>query len=310
MENLATTPPLASVSYAFLICAATLPLVEFAARRWHLFKIPGPLDLHSEPTPRLGGVSILLGLLVPLAISPTFLFREYRAFFAALLIVWLAGLADDVRRLLPLLRIVLQAVASVVVWWAGWRFPLGGGWVCTLFVTVFFVVLLINAMNMLDGADGLAGGVCLVIAFGFLLCFLHIGNSRGVTLAAALLGACLGFLLFNFPPAKIFMGDAGSHTLGFYIAFLSLEYYHRLPTPGFHWLVPVVFAAVPVLDLHFAVLRRLSKRTSPFTGDRQHFYDLLLQRGWSPRQVFFICALGTALLISLGWLLCRRDHAA
>ena len=295
---------------SFAACAIVLPLVLFVARRWHLYVVAVPLDIHTQSIPRLGGVGILVGLLASLALSPAFRFRENLALLVALLVVWLTGLIDDLRHFRSGVRLLFQTSAALLLWWAGWQLPVPGPAVFSLFLTSFYVVLLINAFNMLDGADGLAGGVSGVIAMGFLLWFAGNANSLGAAVAAALLGGCLGFLLFNFPPAKIFMGDSGSLTLGFLIAFLSLEFYRRQPVPGLHWLVPLLFTALPILDLVFAVLRRLSKGLSPFTGDRQHFYDLLLQHGCSSRQVFFISSLGTAILVWLGWLFGRQELSA
>ena len=304
------TSPWTAATAGFLVCAATLPLVLLVARRWRLYQAAGPLDLHSRSIPRLGGIGILLGLLFALAVSPAFLFRENLALLVALVVVWLSGLTDDLRRLPPGLRFLPQTASGVLLWWAGWQLSVPGPAVLRLLLTLFYVVLLINAFNMLDGADGLAGGVSAVIALGFLLWFAGSANTLGAAVAAALLGSCLGFLLYNFPPAKIFMGDSGSNALGFLIAFLSLEFYRRQPDPGLHWLLPLLFAALPILDLLFAVLRRLSRGHSPFAGDRQHFYDLLLQRGWSPRRVFFVTSIGTSVLVFLGWLLGRQDLSA
>ena len=299
LSDLITSPWSLAVA-SFLACAAALPLVLFFSRRSHFNAAPGPLDIHTRPISRLAGVGILLGLLLALAISPIFHFRDHLAFLVALLLVWLTGLADDLRRLPPLLRFLLQTASAILLWWAGWRFPVPA--LASLLLTWFFVVLFINAFNMLDGADGLAAAVSAVISLGFLLWFVSTADFLGAAVAAALLGACVGFLLFNFPPAKIFMGDSGSYTLGFLIAFLSLEFYRYQPAPGLHWLLPLLLAALPLLDLFFAVLRRLANGLSPFTGDRRHFYDLLLQRGWSPRRVCAISSLGTAVLVLLGWL--------
>jgi len=232
----------------FFACASTLPLVLFAARRWHLSHAAGPLDIHFRPIPRLGGIGILVGLLASLASSPAFRVRENLGLLAALAVVWLTGLTDDLRRLPPILRFLLQTSAALLLWWAGGQLPVPGPSIFSLPVTIFFVVLLINALNMLDGSDGLAAGVSAVIALGFMLWFAATTNSRGAAVAASLLCTCLGFLLFNFPPAKIFMGDSGSYVLGLLVAFLSLEFYRHRPSPGLHWLLPLFFVALPILD--------------------------------------------------------------
>jgi len=296
-------------SVGFFACAATLPFVLLVARRWQLIRAAGSLDIHSRPVPRLGGVGILAGLLAVFVSHPSFQFEAHLALLGATLTIWLTGLTDDLWRLHPGLRLILQTASSATLWFAGWQLPVPGPFFLNLFFTALFIVLLINAFNMLDGSDGLAAGVSTIIALGFLVWFAATSNSFGAAIAASLFGSCLGFLLFNFPPARIFMGDSGSYTLGFVFALLSLEFLRLQPGLGFHWFLPFLFSAFPVLDLLYAVFRRLLARTSPLEGDRGHFYDLLLQRGWSPRRVFFVSSLGTAILVSLGWLLGRWEAA-
>jgi UDP-GlcNAc:undecaprenyl-phosphate GlcNAc-1-phosphate transferase len=131
----------------------------------------------------------------------------------------------------------------------------------------------------------------------------------GAVGAWSLLGASLGFLAFNFPPAEIFLGDSGSTVLGFSLAFLALDSCRAGASANSLPLFPVIFAAVPLLDAAFAVLRRLRNYGSPLAGDRRHFYDLLLARGWSPRRVSFICYSITAALVAAGWLSVRGGFA-
>src|SRR5262249_36507533 len=131
--------------------------------------------------------------------------------------------------------------------------------------------------------------------------------SAGGAVSWSLLGACLGFLAYNFPPARIFMGDSGSTVLGVLIAFLSLDFYRVHHHLGSHWLLPLVFAALPLMDFFLAVIRRLRKRVSPFSGDRGHFYDLLLDRGWSSMHVALGAYAVTGGLLVVGWLCIHPD---
>jgi UDP-GlcNAc:undecaprenyl-phosphate/decaprenyl-phosphate GlcNAc-1-phosphate transferase len=160
------------------------------------------------------------------------------------------------------------------------------------------------AFNFLDGADGLAAGVTGVIALAYII---FPGTALGVVgyaVAWSLLAACCGFLLFNFPPAKIFMGDSGSEVLGFSVAFLGLDFITaKAPNAAATALLfPLLVAALPLADAFFAILRRLDSGRSPLLGDRRHFYDLLLERGWPARRVAIACYLLTALLAGLAWL--------
>jgi UDP-GlcNAc:undecaprenyl-phosphate/decaprenyl-phosphate GlcNAc-1-phosphate transferase len=156
------------------------------------------------------------------------------------------------------------------------------------------------ALSFLDGADGLTAGVTGIIALGYLIFAGTVLGVVGHALAFSLLGACLGFLLFNFPPAKIFMGDSGGEVLGFSVAFRSLDF---ITTKGATAAVPslmfpILAAALPLFDALLAILRRVESGRSPFDGDRRHFYDLLLSAGWSPRRVALSYLL-TALLAGL-----------
>lgn len=294
-----------SSTAALVVCAVALPSVRAAAIRWRLFDDFGPLKIHRRPISRLGGFGILLGVLAGLAFSSMDLASELVWPFLALFLVWFTGLWDDLRGLSPLVRLLVQFAAGLLLWFGGWGlvFP-GGPWLGAL-LTCLFVSAFVNALNWLDGTDGLAAGVVAVVMVGFIGVGQEAGSVAGI-LSASVLGSVLGFLLFNFPPARIFMGESGSNTLGFLLAFLSLDYYRSTGAPDLQLLVPLAFAALPLGDAAVAILRRLRARRSPFHGDRQHFYDVLLQRGWTPRRVALSCYGVTATLVLAGWLIHYR----
>ena len=160
------------------------------------------------------------------------------------------------------------------------------------------------AFNFLDGTDGLAAGVTATIASAYLLFPGAALGALGYALAWSLLGASAAFLLFNFPPAKIFMGDSGSSTLGFCVAFLGLDFVaaKSVNAAATALIFPLLVAALPLADALLAILRRLKSGRSPFQGDRRHFYDLLLAAGWTTRRVAITGYLLTALLAGLAWL--------
>jgi len=165
-----------------------------------------------------------------------------------------------------------------------------------LIAVAIFVVVVVNAFNFLDGADGIAASVAATIAIIYAVHPAAHSSPFGAGVATGLLGACAGFLLFNTPPARIFMGDSGSTVLGFAIAFLSLDFYRGNPhTPAFV-AFPAVVAGLPILDALFAVLRRVRNHASPLFGDRAHFYDLLLARGLRPWRVILASVAVTASL--------------
>jgi UDP-GlcNAc:undecaprenyl-phosphate GlcNAc-1-phosphate transferase len=290
---------------ALLICVGTLPFVCHFAKVWRLHDLPGELKIHTVPTPRLGGVAMGLALLAGLSVGGTGLFTPALGIFLALLLLWVTSLIDDLRGLSPSIRLLVHLAAGLLVSQTPWALSLFNNHFLDSIATCFFVMSFVNAFNFFDGADGLAAGVAATVSLGYVVLYSARGASVGDAIAWSLLGACLGFLLFNFPPAKIFMGDSGSTTIGFLLAFLGLDFYRVHHALGTHLLLPLVFAGLPLLDLFLAVFRRLRNGASPFAGDRQHFYDLLREQGWSARTVAMGSYVATALLIVLG-LICER----
>lgn len=284
---------------AFLSCEVTLPPIRALAIRFGACDPLGPLKIHTKPIPRMGGVAMLAGLLAGFAVGYRwFGLRFATGLWLGLAIIFAVGLIDDLLEISPGLRLLAQAVAAAAVCWDGTRsisvhLPALG-----FVIECIFVIAFINAFNFLDGADGIAAGTSATLAMGFVL----VGKTNAVVLtAAALLGSCLGFLVFNFPPASIFMGDCGSTTLGLLVAFLSLQFCRSLPAVDYRYIVPLLFAAVPLLDMVYAVMRRVGGKTSVTQGDRRHCFDLLLRRGWPPRTVGLCCFCATAVTVSLGW---------
>ena len=292
---------LLSGSAAFLACVVCVPLVGALATRLRLYDPVGPLKIHTKPLPRVGGVAILTGLLSGFGVA--YLISGVKAeigFCVALAALFLVGLIDDLRGISPWIRLIAQTVsAAFFLWWPSGSFAGLGMPVLSFVSECLFIVVLVNAFNFLDGADGIVAGVVPIIALGFILVA---RNNSDALVAVLLLGSCLGFLIFNFPPAKIFMGDNGSTTLGFVIAFLSLSFYRSLPITDSGQLIPLLFAAVPLLDMSFAVLRRLRSGMPITEGDRRHCYDLLLRRGWPARTVAICCYAAAAVTVALGWI--------
>lgn len=285
---------------SFLTTSLSLPLVLWLANRNHWFDDNGPLKIHTRPIPRLGGISIALGLSCVLFIGRDNPHASRWPVVATFFIVWATGLLDDLVNLPAIARLAVQLGAGTVLGLAGWRFGLTGSPIADIAATSILVAAFINAFNLLDGADGVAGGVALTVAIGYACLPMGQLTPDGHYLALALAACCASFLLFNFPPARIFMGDSGSTLLGLAIAFLGLGFSKGDANVSVHLIFPITVAALPIVDLCLAILRRARRSRSLFEGDRQHFYDLLLQSGWPSRRVAIACSLLNAAFVAIG----------
>jgi len=212
--------------------------------------------------------------------------------------LFVLGLWDDIRRLGPFFKLAVQfAVAIVAAAFADIRveFFIENRMITSLF-SAFWIVLIVNAFNFLDNMDGLSAGVA-AIAGSILFTAAAISGQIFVGgLAIVFVGALLGFLVFNFPPAKIFMGDAGSMVVGFFVAMLTLRttYYHEaLSGRWYPVLMPLVVMAVPLYDFLSVTILRISQGRSPFVGDTQHFSHRLRKRGLTDTQTVLTLYLAT-----------------
>ena len=282
---------------AFFLVLICTPVVRAICDAWDLHDSPGALKIHAGSIARLGGIAIVIGLVFGITIEALPLAQDFGLWLAAFGVIWLAGLVDDTRGLPPFVRLAAQIGSALLLWLSGLRLPLDFPLFLNFISICMIVVLFVNAFNFLDGSDGLAAGVTAVIAGAYVFSFGENTTSLGFIVAWSLLGSCTGFLFFNFPPAKIFMGDSGSTLLGFCVAYMSMDFVTRTPArpSATQWLFPVLVAAVPLVDGIVVVSRRLKRGTSPCQGDRCHFYDYLLMRGWTSRSV----ALGSYALTGL-----------
>lgn len=278
-------PPdrVALISGLVVVLVAT-PLAGWAAARTGVVDRPGPLKVHDRSVPYLGGLAVLAGLAVPLAI-------DRPSLLLPLGLATLLGLADDIGNLPATLRLTCElAVGIAVAVVVPVRGPVGA------LVAVISVVALVNAVNLLDGLDGLASGVGAASAAGFGLA-LGAGGPR--TLALALAGGLVGFLAWNRPPARIYLGDAGSYLVGTALAVLVTGAFG----PGRSLALAagaVLFVAVPVADTTVAIVRRRRARRPLLRGDRGHLYDQLVDRGRSPLSAAVACISAQVVFVAVG----------
>ncbi|MFP4329391.1 MAG: MraY family glycosyltransferase [Alkalispirochaetaceae bacterium] len=284
------------------------------SHRFNWYDEQNARKIHTEDTPRLGGVGIFLSFLlvtsvVLLSRSPDGAVR-YLPLLAGVCLIHFLGLLDDFVNLVAPRKFLLQVLAATVVSLGPFRIdalalPLGNGGVelgpLAYPVTVLWIVSIANAVNLIDGADGLAGGVSAIAALFIGTIAAHSGNETLALLSFALVGGVAGFLVYNFPPAKIFMGDSGSLLLGFLLATLPLVGFNESsPFP----VIPVVtLLFLPILDTLLAIIRRLSKGLPVHHADREHIHHRLIDRGFGPRKLLLSIYSAAAVLglAALSW---------
>ena len=260
------------------------------ATRFNWTDRPGPLKPQSSATPYLGGLAVALGVAVGAA--------AYRPVLLVPLLMALAiGTIDDVRPLSPLTRIVAEVItAGVVAALISTRFATGLSFVLVIVATV----VLTNGFNLIDGMDALCGSVTLVCAIGFAIVLTN--DSR--LLAVALAAAIVGFLVFNRPPARIYLGDGGSYLIGTSVAILMALCWGPSQKVSIG-IASLLLVALPSAELALAVIRRVRTGSSLLTGDRDHPYDQLLRRGWTQRAVVLSYG-GAAVLLAVGAVVASR----
>jgi UDP-GlcNAc:undecaprenyl-phosphate/decaprenyl-phosphate GlcNAc-1-phosphate transferase len=289
---------------AFLVCAGVLPAVRQLALRLNLYDQPGPLKIHNGSIPRLGGIAMMAGMLATIITFLRLASRPNAILVLVLIAIWAVGLLDDVTSLPSYVRFCVHISAGAAFWLAGWHLNWFAQAPLDFAATCVFVALVVNAMNLLDGMDGLAAGTSAIACLGFLIISTGSPDTMEIVMASSLLGVSLGVLTVNAPPATMFMGDSGSTLIGIVLAFLCLNWIHIRPA-GHNIVAPLLFLTLPLADVFLAVLRRARSRAGLFDGDRRHFYDILLRRGWSVRRVLEVSMAITFVLVIAGWLCAR-----
>ncbi|HSP09731.1 MAG TPA: MraY family glycosyltransferase [Candidatus Dormibacteraeota bacterium] len=292
---------------ALAICALAVPLAIALSRRTGLIAEPGGRHAHSTPTPILGGLAMYAGF----ALAVLVFLPGYSQMPVVLVVSGLAVallIIDDRRPVSPLIKLGLQVVLAVIaVFVFGVKISfihLPGSHVVQLGlliapISIFWLVGMQNTVNLLDGVDGLAAGVVCIVAVVLMLAAGELKQLDIVKLSGALAGACAGFLLFNFHPARIFMGDSGAHFLGIALGMISILGIAKVAV-AFALAAPVLALALPIADTAWAILRRRLKRTSIAQPDRQHLHHRLQSFGLDPRQTCYVFYAATALLGALG----------
>ncbi len=295
-----------------LLSLVLTPAIREWALRNNWVDLPGPRKVHQEPIATIGGAAIYFSfLLVALAgiwRIPTAEIGDSRPLWGLFIssgIVFLLGLIDDKIGLNAPWKFSVLTFASVILWVSGGRIelltnPFGDQFQLGLFSLPFTVLWLVgvsNALNLTDGLDGLAGGIAYIASFTLMLIALIQGEPVISVLMAAVAGSTLGFLRYNLPPARIFMGDSGALTLGFILASTAVISRYKA-TVALTLLIPIVALGIPIADTLFSILRRAWAGKPLFQADRGHFHHRLLDLGLTPWQIVGL-VYGLCLLLSL-----------
>lgn len=299
---------------AFVVTAIVVKALSRPAVRVGLVDHPGGRKRHDAPVPVVGGPAMFAGFVFA-SLSLLESLYAYRVLFVAMALLVVVGALDDARDLKPSSKSAAQLVAALFMTsWAGlFVSQIGNLFGFVVFelrhwaipFTVVCVLGVINAINMADGLDGLAGGLSLVAAIFLCAAALVTGDAGAAKLLAIMAFAILGFLLFNLRlpwqrRAHVFMGDSGSMMLGFFLAWFSVELTQR-PALRLEPMAAVWFIAVPLLDMGFVILRRVAKGMSPFAADRAHLHHILLAAGFTPGQVTWMLLALSAAFAAFGW---------
>lgn len=271
------------------------PLARRAALRVGVVSIPRARDIHLAPVPLLGGAAIYSAFVVALLIMGERAYiRELVGILLGATLISLFGLADDRWGLHAGVKMGGQLLAGIVLLLAGTQVQLFAQPWLNWALTLFWVVGITNALNFLDNMDGLSGGVA-TIASAFFLLLAMMNEPRQVlvgAMAAALLGACVGFLRYNLNPATIFMGDTGSLFVGFILAALAIKLRFLSNVPLVTWMVPVCVLALPIFDTTLVFISRLRRRVNPFTtAGKDHLSHRLVALGMTRREAVLTCYL-------------------
>lgn len=275
----------------FISSLILVPIIKKVAIHINAMDIPNARKVHTKPMPRLGGLAIFLSFLLGYILFGHITVQMISILIGGFILIIL-GICDDINSIKARYKFIVQIIAASVVVFYGniylpsisafglyldfglWGYPLA----------VLFIVAIINAINLIDGLDGLAAGTCSIfyLTVSIIAFFLERLNGLDVILCLIMLGSTLGFLIYNFPPASIFMGDTGSMFLGFMIAVIALLGYKAATVTSL--IVPIIILFLPILDTIFAIIRRILKGENIGKPDKSHIHHQLLKLNKSTKK--------------------------
>ena len=299
---------------SFLITFFAIPVIIQVARERKMFDEPDERKVHKMVIPTLGGLGIFAGFILATLLCVPVGSTTLQYYAAAAIVIFFLGIKDDILILSAAKKFIGQLLAAgIIIKFGGIQISnmhgfLGIGeipYLASVVLTLFTIIVITNSFNLIDGVDGLAGSLGLLTALVFGCYFSYVGQIMYSVMAFSLAGSLIGFLIYNFSPAKIFMGDTGSLLIGLFNAILVIQFINTAGAPG----AILAFESAPALGFSILIvplfdtlrvfgLRILDKR-SPFSPDRNHVHHFLLDLGFSHRKVTFLCVGANIFFIAL-----------
>lgn len=289
----------------FIVTLCTIPLLIRIAYRFNIVDRPDGRKIHGRPIPIFGGLAIYMGFILANILCSGVLSIDSSIMYGTVSIM-LLGTLDDIWDIKALYKLLVQVICGGFVALSGVSLDFGLG-VFDKIVSILWIVGITNAINLMDGLDGLAGGIVTIATLIFGIIGYKMGNDELLLLSLSVFGATLAFLIYNFHPAKIFMGDGGSLFLGFILSIISIMAVNGSKS-SMPLTVPIMTLAIPIYETGSTIVRRIAKSRSVMGADREHMHYRLLNRGFSHRNVvLLIYILSTAaglmgVIMSLGYL--------
>lgn len=309
----------AAVAVSLVLSLAATPVVKWFAHRVGALDDPKEARrIHTKPIPRLGGLAIFIGFILSVLLFAN-ITVQIRGILIGAVIIIVIGVIDDIMTLRAYIKLIIQIIAALVAVYHGivievfsnpLVFSSSEYWslgFLSIPITVIWIVAITNSVNLIDGLDGLAAGVSIISSVVMLIISLMVSDPNDAIIMAALAGACIGFLPYNFNPAKIFMGDTGALLLGYVLAtasILGLFKFYAVVS----FAAPFLVLALPLFDTSFAFMRRIMKGQNPMRPDRGHFHHRLLDMGLSQKQAVAILYTISGLLGLSAVVITTRDE--
>lgn len=307
-----------SGALAFLITFFAIPIIIQVAREKKLFDEPDERKVHKMVIPTLGGLGIFAGFILATLLGAPTGSAELQFFVASAIVIFFLGIKDDILILSAAKKFIGQLIAAgIIIKFGGVQITNMHGFlgiydiphIASIVFTLFTVIVIINSFNLIDGVDGLAGSLGLLTALTFGLYFSFVGLTLYAVIAFSLAGSLIAFLVYNFSPAKIFMGDTGSLLIGLINSIMVIKFINTAGAVSLPFSLEaapalgIAILIVPLFDTLRVFSLRIMDRRSPFSPDRTHVHHLLLDIGFSHRQVTLMCVGTNIGFIALAYLL-------